>query len=196
MALIYKVVYTPNKDTKTLAIDSDINFLCSDKKLHIRLRDYDHEEVISGFINKLTYVITYLIQRCDVGTKSDDEIISNFVKNDTDFKNIDAFLQQVFSSRGLDYRGIKISKSYRKVKTSKNTLGSFKEGTCYLEDNCKFGDFTFLTNSLGLDFVAFLLNDAVDLVITKDSLNNSYTKFVNKKLRKVNKNKLEYIPLF
>ena len=198
MALVYKVVYTPNKDTKQNVLDSSVNFLCSDDKLHIRLRDYDHEEVISGFVNKLTYVITYLIQNYVAGNKSDEEVIDSFVKNDAAFCEISLWLNEEFTSRGVNYKGIKLSKSYRKVKKNSKSLGSFKEGTCYLEGGCKFASFENFALSLGIvNLGTFLLNDAIDLVIVKDTSKKScYTKFTNKQVKKVKKNKLEYIPLF
>ena len=34
MLLTYKIVYTPNKDTKQSILDNSVNFLCSDDKIH------------------------------------------------------------------------------------------------------------------------------------------------------------------
>ena len=76
----YKIIYTPNIDDGVQALDRDINFLCADNKLHIRLRDYDKEEVIHGFIDKLTYVVTYLCQRVTRQDLLTNNIIEKFVK--------------------------------------------------------------------------------------------------------------------
>lgn len=194
----YKIVYNPMMDDHTSSLDKGINFLCSDGKLHIRLRDYDHEEVISGFINKLTYFVTYLFQRMPHPENVTNNIIEKFVKNDKSLSEFDSWLQSVFLLIGQKYKGLKISRNYRKIQTSYSTpIGSFLPGSCPLKDGLTYGETTFFGDSLGMiPLEEFLLNESIDLVITKEVSKNNYTKFVNKK-KKVKKEKsLEYIPLF
>ena len=180
--------------------EKDINFLCSDNTLHIRLREYDHEEVITGFINKLTYILTYLIQRNIIQGESADNIIKKFVKNDSDFLRINDELKYIFNQNGLPYAGITISKNYRKIKQSvKYPLGNFKPGTCYLEDSCKFSDLLGLLTAFHISLSRFLEDDGYEIIICKDlDVKVKYKKFTNKQARKAKHKKkhLEYVPLF
>lgn len=194
MLLTYKIVYTPNKDTKQSILDNSVNFLCSDDKIHIRLRDYDHEEVIHGFIDKLTYAITYLFQRAVIQEPITNNIIEKVVNSDDSLKILNDWVVSLFKG----CKGLKVSKNYRKIKKNKETpLGSFLPGTCPLINDVSYGDIQFLNRAWNiLEFYDILLNDAIDIVITKDVSKSCYEKFTNKQVRKVKKNKLEYIPLF
>lgn len=192
MKLTYKIVYAPDAEDYTKVTDKDINFLCSDSKLHIRLRDYNTEEVIHGFINKLTYLITYLFQR-NINTND----IDNFVNNDSSIKQLNSWLESLFYSLDKNYKGLKILQNYRKIKLTQPTpCGGFSKGACPLMDGITYGDISFFNNKLTVvNLETFLLNDAIDLVITKDTSRDSYKKFTNK-VKRVKKNTLEYIPLF
>jgi len=192
--LTYKIVYSPNLDTHTNILKT-VDFTCSDGKLHLRLRDYDHEEVICGFINKLTYLVTYLFQRSanknDLTTKTIEEV----VKNDESFVALNSWLKSNFANIGKKYKGLKITKNYRKISEC-NPSGSFVEGTCPLKNNTTYGDLDFFHQSLrGFGIENFLFNDAVELVISKVKVKDSYKKFHNK-AKKSKKETLEYIPLF
>lgn len=193
--LTYKIIYNPNNEELEAAISKDINFLCADNKLHIRLRDYDHEEVIHGFVDKLTYIVTYLFQRNVQTGKLTNNILENFVNSDYAVKDLNMWLTSVFSTEGKTFKGLKISRNYRKI-SNYSLLGSFSEGACPLKDGMTYGDLQFFAESLRfVPLEEFILNDAIDLVITKSTVKNSYTKFVNK-AKKSKKEKLEYIPLF
>ena len=192
MKLTYKIVYNPLMDLRISALDRNISFVCSDNKVHVRLRDYDHPEVISGFINKLTYLVTYLFQR------SIDISIDDFISKDDSFKALNDWLKANFIAAGKKYKGLKISKNYRRISKEKaNPLGSFEIGTCPLKNDITYGDLDFFHCSLiGLGIENFLFNDAIELHITKVKHIDSYKKFHNKELKKVKKETLEYIPLF
>ena len=197
MKMTYKIVYNPELEDYTPAVAKDINFMCSDGRLHIRLRDYDHEEVIHGFINKLTYLVTYLFQRQIITDGLTNNIIEKFVKNDSDFIEVQEWLCNLFWEYGKNLKGLKISKNYRKIKKDVETpLGSFLPGTCPLECGLRYGNIRFFEDSLRMfPMEEFLLNDAVEIVISKETVKESYSKFTNKK-KKVKKERLEYIPLF
>ena len=199
--LIYKVVYTPSLDDGYGAEEKGINFLCSDGKIHIRLRDYDHEEVIHGFINKLTYLLTYEIKRLEQVSTNGSDIISAYQQGGH-YKELEDFIRNVLHED--NFTGIKISENYRRIKNY-NKLGSFAKGTfpvkkleggleTYVSTRSAFlgylGDFT--------DLHTFLFNDAFEIVICKDNAtNDTYSKFVKKETRKSKSStkQLEYIPL-
>jgi hypothetical protein len=197
MKMTYKIVYRPNAEDRIAATSKDIDFLCVDNKLHIRLRDYDHEEVIHGFVNKLTYVVTYLFQRAVVSGELTTNIFEKFVNSDTSLKNLSSWLETVYEYNGKSFKGLKISENYRKIKKSVATpLGSFMTGTCPLKDGITYGDIDFFASSLNfIPIEELILNDSLDIVISKDVVKDTYTKFTNKS-KKVKKDKLEYIPLF
>ena len=190
--LVYKIVINPEN---TYRSTDYVNFLCSDNKVHVRLRDYDHEEVIHGFIDKLTYLVTYLFQRSAV---TDAEAIETFAKQDEDIKILTDYISEFFyftPSANRNFSGLKISKNYRKNSNKYSLLGSFKKGTCPLKDSCSFSNTTFFMDKLGLSLDDYLFNDGVELIITKDSDKEYYQKFVNKVTRKNEKEVLDYIPL-
>ena len=193
----YKLVYTPATEDNCIATAKDINFLCTDGKVHVRLRDYDHEEVIHGFVDKLTYAVTYLFQRVVVQESVTNATIEKLFNSDDSLKIINDWVINMFSEAGKECKGLKISKNYRKIKKAKETpLGSFLPGTCPLVNGVTFGDIRFLDTSMNfMDFGTLLLDDSIDIVITKEITKDRYTKFSNKK-KKVSKKELEYIPLF
>lgn len=197
MKMTYRIVYNPTADDTIPATSKDIPFVCSDNNIHIRLRDYDHEEVIHGFINKLTYIVTYLFQRAVITGELTDNIFEKFVNSDESLDGLVWWLKSIYISNGKTLKGLKISKNYRKIKVSHSTpLGSFLPGTCPLKDGLVYGDLKFLQETFRfIPLEELILNDSLDIVISKDVTKDSYTKFVNKS-KKVKKTELEYVPLF
>ena len=57
MSKNYALLYIPDLDTNA----ENINFVCSDNKIHFRFKDFIRPECIQGFEKKLTYLMTYLI---------------------------------------------------------------------------------------------------------------------------------------
>ena len=62
----FKVVYTVNDPTEIKP-----KYTCIDNKIHVRLRQYKESEKISGFVNKLTFLLTFLIDRQVAGYSPD-----------------------------------------------------------------------------------------------------------------------------
>ena len=182
MKMIYKIVYNPTTEDSTPVTSKNISFICSDDKIHLRLRDYDHEEVIHGFINKLTYVVTYLFQRAVISDELTDNIFEKFVNSDESLKKIEMWLKSIYLANGKTLKGLKISRNYRKIKKSVATpLGSFITGTCPLKDGITYGDIDFFASSLNfIPIEELILNDSLDIVISKDVVKDAYTKFTNK----------------
>lgn len=183
----YYLVYSP-EDEKWVD-ELGIDFLCSDNKVHIRLRNYDHPEVISGFVDKLTYLITYLIcgKWADMPAASPEKIISNFTKLDEDFQRITEIIRDLLHEE--KFAGIHIQKVYRKKPISKDKLlGSFEPGTCPTSDDTTWArSLSNFLETLNISLGEFLFNDAYDIVLTDEAgeKQHRYQKFINKKENKV-----------
>lgn len=183
----YYLVYSP-EDEKWVD-ELGIDFLCSDNKVHIRLRNYEQKEVIHGFIDKLTYLITYLIcgKWADMPAASPEIIISNFINLDEDFKNIEQSVK--FSLHEDNFAGINIHKVYRKKPISKDKLlGSFTEGTCPASKETTWArSLSSFLSAFNISLAEYLFNDAYEVVITDEvgEKPHRYQKFINKKENKV-----------
>lgn len=176
--LTYKLVYTPNKESFYSVCESNINFLCADNKIHIRLRDYDKEEVISGFIGKLTYLVTYLVNYVEGANKdrfaSDDDLLAWATSN------INEYLGKLIRMDLHDdsFKGLKISKNFRRIKNY-SKLGSIANGLCpYSHGQCSLSSFI---ETMRISLYDFLFNDAYEVVIVKSKDKRVYQKYVNKK---------------
>jgi len=198
--LVYNLVYTPSLDDGLGADERDINWLCSDNKIHIRLRDYNKPEVITGFINKLTYLVTYLVNSgCTSSLESvrenPDAYLDTFCKNDSDFlRVVDLVKSSLHEPR---YSGIKVTKVYRKKKVNKpNSFGIISDGALPVEDNYKLGDLTYFVSSLRIPLHEFLFNDAYAIVLQENTATACYDKFVRKSsIKSPTKGYFEYVPL-
>lgn len=181
--LIYRVVYTPSNNSD--ARDGDLKYICSDNKIHIRLRDYDHEEVISGLIPKLTYILTYMINSYGSGQMfvDDKQILESFIQTET-FIYLESLLKESFNYDGsfnINCSGIRLFNNYRK-KSNYNKLGSFSKGTCLLTVDNKFeSSVDELLRDMGIpDLHYFLFSDRFELHITKNNKTSSTKKYLAK----------------
>lgn len=201
MNLTYNLVYTPSLDDGYRADEKDINWLCSDRKIHIRLRDYNKPEVIVGFINKLTYLVTYLVNSgCTASLESmrenPDKYLSTFCENDESFLHLVDFIKS--SLHDSRYSGIKVTKVYRKKKVNKpNSFGIISDGAMPVEDGYKLGDLSFFIGEFRIPLYEFLFNDAYTLVLQeKPAPLACYDKFTRKSLNKSStKEYFEYVKL-
>ena len=75
---MYKLVYAP--DIK----QSSVDYLYKDKKIHVRLNKFGHKnQIISGFEDKLSFLVTYLINDfVNKGFLTKDLIRESFVDSD------------------------------------------------------------------------------------------------------------------
>lgn len=181
--LTYKLIYTPSNESYYLLEESDINFVCSDGKIHIRLRDYgDKEEVISGFINKLTYLVTYLVNYMVNSNPERYNSTDKLLESSTEIINnsIGRFIGLTIHND--NYKGIKISKNYRKVKHY-DILGGIPTELCPYsngKDKCSIDLFL---RTFGINLHDYLFNDAYEVVICKNDKKSNYNKFLNKQSR-------------
>lgn len=162
--LTYKLIYTPSRDGGVGVEETNINFLCTDKRLHIRLREYTEEEVISGFIAKLTYLITYLVNYTN-NTEESEVFINSIIEN--------AFHQS-------DFKGVKIYPCYRRLKNY-SKKGYIPNTVCpvHISGN-NYCSLDYFLETFRLNLHEYLFNDAYEIVITKDETKNLYSKYLNK----------------
>lgn len=198
--LTYSVIYTPSLDDGKRANEKGIDFLCIDDKVHIRLRDYDRPESIKGFINKLTFLLTYLANASNnsAAELNPDEHISLFCDNSEDFRMIVNSLKRNLEPR---FSGIKLTKAYRKKGRGPKAgpLGSMTVGTAPLIDGKLYGDLKYFLDSIRLSLDTYLFDDAYSIQIQPAAEGASYAKFANKLNRKVSRSRgdvgFEYVPL-
>lgn len=197
--LTYQLTYTPEKD-----VENNIDFLCFDNKIHIRLRDYEREEVVSGFINKLTYLLTYLVNYSwankIVSAPNSNAIISSFLSQNEDAE----LIIRTISNKIMDkkFKGISITTNYRRTKC--NPLGSISKDLLPKNTSGEVsfsGDLSLFLNKLHISLADYLFNDGYELVLHKDSFKTPYTKFHKKAAKKVIKEskkekEIEYVSLW
>lgn len=139
--LSYRLIFSPNEAQKPVYA----KYTCWDNKLHIRYRDFDRPEVISGFMDKLTYLITYVTNK-----KVLYETLNEADRDSHDFKAFwNKYVAKVYESNDFktlvravkvsvpECEGIELSKNYRKNAYGEALLqfGSLKVGTYPADEN-------------------------------------------------------------
>ena len=198
MSLTYSVVYTPvNKDWEL----NHPKYTCHDNKIHIRFKDYNSPQIISGFEEKLTYLLSYLLhynfQPQVLMCKSNEQIMNLFLK-DNDVQEINLVIRDFTNDN--KYKGLKLLKNYNKKdtveffgKTDINCFPVNKDG----DGVTKIGSLELFLNNLGkISLVNYLFNDNYKIYIHK--LKSEKTnKFERKQLRKIKPiEKIELVDLW
>lgn len=197
--LSYSITYTPSLEGLG-AEEKGIDFLCVDGKIHVRLRDYDHPETIRGFVDKLTFVVTYLInaESGSMGDMTAEGFISEFCSHSADFTSLSQAVGSLLHEPR--YKGIQVSKAYRKKNKGPTAgpLGSISKGAAPLVDGSLYGDLAYFLEEMRLDLYSFLFDDAYSIQIQERAEEASYAKFANKLNRKVLKSRgdFEYVSLW
>lgn len=195
MPLTYKYVFSPKESES----DSfDVDFLCHDHKVHVRLREYRKTEVLRGFEAKLTYLVTYLFNYSFrpkfVGQPSPEALLKGFnTKSDTLLELSEAIRPYMPNQ----FRGIKVAAGYRRKTNAAfgfldpETCPSSKEGQLVTTTGLQFFLSTFHTN-----VVDYLFNDAYEVVLMVDKKKPLYTKFKKKQERKDSRKQTVEVPLW
>jgi hypothetical protein len=193
--LTYYSVYRPNKDSKKF---DKPNFVCKDNSIHIRLKNYNKPEVISGTINKLTYLIEYLLNYCYLPNtlldKNDtDAILNSFMNSDTMGK-IACILGNL---KEQDNIKVKILKVYSKKYNV--SFGIMTPDVCPVgadDDGKSKCSLLYFLDSLNISLKEYLYNDGFEIHIENekpDKIETVYSKFTNKAIRYKNKHSKEYV---
>ena len=171
------------------------DYTCFDKKIHVRLRDFNHKCSIYGFENKLAYLLTYLIHTDYAIPLDDYEHLNKVLKN---FGTTDQVMEivSVIANRTLNtkVKGIKILKNYNRQKTCKPfgdvVLEAFPDTTDIIGKNALN---TFL-KKLNVTLEEYLYNDGIYLILTdKNKVKNTNQKFNNKAKQRYNSCDLEVL---
>lgn len=168
----------------------NVKYTCVDNKIHIRLKDYKNKEIISGFENKLRYLLSYLLNCCYLptvlNTIEEDKLLESFNKS-SDMQNLTNMLK--LNLIKFEFKGIKISKNYKR-----NRCISFGDidMNCFpltIEDNViKTGSlFEFLHNFGDIDLIKYLFDDGYEVIIQEEremKLNKFHRKQIRKNLER------------
>lgn len=200
--LTYSLMFTPSLSKQSLC-----NPVCSDKKIHIRFRDFNKPQVISGFEKKLTYLLAYLMNYSYISTLFD---LKNSVKEKifNEKALIDALLssedlntiyQEIAVTKQLNFTGFKLTTNYNK-KSETAAFGKLCQ-TAFPLDYDAFGDVkmcdlnTFL-KKLNITLLEYLFNDAYAIVIHEIDNSDVNVKFTNKELRREAHIKTDFVTLW
>lgn len=191
--LTYSLIYTPS--TKS---DGDVNYVCSDGKIHIRFRDFNSPQLIQGFERKLTYLMAYLtnfsyihelFDRCNTETIICEVLKSPWVKELYDCIRYD---------KGIGFKSFKFAVNYRKGKClpfgnvlaevfplKVNALGKYMEG-----------DLSIFLSGIGLTLFEYLFDDRYSILIHTAVNYTANEKFIRRGERKVNKLTSDFVNLW
>lgn len=184
--LTYSLVYTPDFP-RTAAF----NPICSDKKIHIRLRDFDKPQIIKGFERKLAYLITYLINYGDLSLVSmlnlcdQKTILKAFLENE-DMKQL---YRTIKYEKQIDFKSFVVKANYKKSEhvAFGNVLRSVFPITYDKFGAPKEGSLKTFLEKLKLTLLEYLFDDSYSIIIHKVSTQELNAKYINKENRKVNK---------
>lgn len=169
---VLKYTFVLNNSTKCL----DSSALCYDNKVHIRLKAFDKNQVLRGFENKLTYLLTFLAGFGFEGVQdfNNSEVLKEIAQY---FKTYHADLF------GENFKGFKITESLSKH----HKLGYIKSGwypEFLEEEQTAHNALAHLMNSLNTNLSDFLFQDAYEIVLTKEPVKKSYNQKFSKKMER------------
>ena len=174
-SLTYSVLYTP--DTKT---NSQLNYVCSDKKIHVRFRDFNDEQIISGFEKKLTYLFTYLVNFSKIkelfGVCS-PEIVMQALLDSSDVKQIEDDLKY---KKQIDFKKFRLFVNYKRDNCIPFGKIDNKVFPMELDERgvAKDGNLDTFLKILKVDLLEYLFNDSYSIIIHRDyhqNINNKYS---------------------
>lgn len=183
--LTYSLLYTP-EESENLGL----NYVCSDNKIHVRFRDFNRPQIIKGFERKLTYLMTYLINFSSISELfnhcSEKTLIDAFEERD-DIKKI---LNAIKYDKGINFKSFRFTCNYKR-KTDAKPFGDVDEFVfplTYDEFNRVIPTtLDIFLEKLKINLLEYLFNDSYSIVIHELGENKMNEKFINKALRKINK---------
>lgn len=168
---------------------NNLNFICSDNKVHIRFRDFDSPCVIAGFEQKLTYLISYLMNysftKSTLYMYDHNQLIEGFLKS-KDVAEINACIRA--ESCNTKYKGIKLRKKYCKVHDDSYSAFGNVNLACFPihteESIVKTGDLNFFLSAFRISLRDYLFNDNYIIIIDEIKTSEINKKFINKMTKK------------
>ena len=184
---------------KDRSLQNSYDPTCFDKNIHIRLRNYKEDDIISGLEDKLSFVLSYFIQKfiksfpsysIDFNIKDDSEATKNYIfskyinefKQSNIYKEIVSQLQTV-----IDFKDIVIKPLYSKkfTTTKVSQFGNLTEviGDDFLGNN--LSEFISLVRCESIK--GFLNVNSLSLMITEYPEEDPNEKYISKNTRKIEK---------
>lgn len=183
--LVYKFV----RVLDDFSYSSDVNFLCKDNYIHIRLKRFGHKkEHLVGFESKLTFLLTLMMNNAinhhittlQAKLSQDKENYKKIwenclecLKSTTDYILLEDVLRVMFK----EYKGLKILPMYSLKYKPNNAFDLL--GECYGLPTSTISIDYLLRNEIKDDLYGFLFDNNVEIYIeTKSNIDDS--KFIKK----------------
>lgn len=182
--LTYSLCYTPS----TKQFNKELNFICTDDRIHIRLDNYNIPKLIFGFEKKLTYLLTYLFNYSYLPIiscyDSDLDNLFNKFLTTSDVVKIIQQIQEVYSD--FKFKGLKVVKNYKKI--NYKMFGDLNIKCFPLDqDKCELASLDMFLNILKINLYDYLFNDSFTVIIHETKEEKHLNKFINKQNKKLNK---------
>ena len=107
---------------------SDINFVCSDDRIHFRFKDYIKSEIIRGFEKKLTYLLSYLFnfdyKLKNTTNKPFKEVLNDFLHT-SDIIYLTKIIEDNITYK--NFKGLKGRVSYNKTNATQYPFGKINK---------------------------------------------------------------------
>lgn len=180
----YSICYMPS-----IKANEDINYICFDNKIHVRFRDYNSEQVISGFEKKLSYLLTYLMNYSYlpkiVGKYDTEKLIKGFLNS----SDITTIISTINIHCNTSIKGIKLKPNYNKKKEYKafgNLITNYFP-LVLVDDIIETGNLDSFLSTIKLSLEEYLFNDKYLIVLNEFKVQDINKKFTNRMNKKSNK---------
>ena len=180
--LTYSIIYTPD-----LTTNAGVNYVCSDNKIHIRFRDFNKPQVISGFERKLTYLMTYLMNYSFVSELFDHCNEKTLINALLDSKDVQRIYNAIKYDKQIDFKSFRLTSNYKR-KEELVIFGKVEESAfplMYDEFGLKkIADLDTFLNKFKIGLLEYLFNDSYSIILHEKDETDVNVKFINKELRK------------
>lgn len=193
--LTYSIIYTPD----STRINSDVNYVCSDNKIHVRFRDFNKPQTISGFEKKLTYLMTYLVNYSYISNLikvCDEETIINAFSKSKDVLKIYSFIKH---DKQIDFKNFRFNANYTR-KDETLPFGKIEQSAfplCYDEFGIlKEATLDTFLSKLKVNILDYLFDDSYSIILHEKETKDLNKKFTDKETRKIHNIKNDFADLW
>lgn len=192
MSLTYSINFTPNlKINKSKNV---LNYACADNRIHFRFKDFNNQEIISGFEKKLTYLMTYLfnysyLPKIDDSVSNNKDLKNNFLNT----KEVTYILNEIkrvvlnFNIKGF-LAHLNYNRSDMIVPFGKVDINCFP---VFETDLIIKGSLNYFLKEFNIDLITYLFDDRYIVIlreVKESKFNNKFINKQNKQKVKINNN--------
>lgn len=192
--LTYSIIYTPDITT-----NNGVNYVCSDNKIHIRFRDFNKPQVISGFERKLTYLMTYLMNYSFVSELFDHCNEKTLINALLDSIDVQKIYNAIKYDKQIDFKSFRLTSNYKR-KDELVIFGKVEESAFPLTYDefglKKIADLETFLHKLKVGLLEYLFNDSYSIIIHEKDETDVNVKFINKELRKNRAAESDFVELW